>query len=89
MQLLSKHIKLYDKQLAATVPTHDSFAVVRGLPGAKTNTHARILAALGDDRSRYADAASLQAATGITPVTTASGKRCYVNSGWACMKFLK
>lgn len=89
LQLLSKHIKLYDKQLASLVPTHDSFAVVRGLPGAKTNTHARILAALGDDRSRYADAASLQAATGIAPVTTASGKSRYVNARWACTKFLR
>ncbi len=89
LQLLNQHIKIYDKQLKSLVPTSENYAVVRGLPGAKAATHARILAALGDDRTRYADAASFQAATGIAPVTSASGKSRHVRSRWACTKFLK
>ena len=49
----------------------------------------RLIAALGDDRSRYANAASLQAASGIAPLTTQSGKQRFVSSRWACSKFMK
>ena len=48
-----------------------------------------MIAALGDDRSRYADSVSLQCATGIAPITTQSGNQKFVSSRWACTKFLK
>ena len=35
------------------------------------------------------DAASLQAASGIAPVTTQSGRQRFVNARWACTKFMK
>ncbi len=44
---------------------------------------------MGDDRDRYQSAESLQAATGIAPLTTQSGKQRFVSSRWACTKFLK
>ena len=48
-----------------------------------------MIAAMGDDRSRYEDASSLQAATGIAPLTTQSGKQRFVSARWACTKFLR
>jgi len=63
--------------------------VVASLPGASYKTQARIIAALGDDRSRYEDASALQAAAGIAPLTTQSGKQRFVSSRWACSKFIK
>jgi transposase len=70
LQTLTKHIKRYESQLKQLLPQHGDYAIVKSLPGAAFNMQARIIAALGDDRSRYPDAASLQAASGIAPVQT-------------------
>ncbi len=48
-----------------------------------------MIGALGDDRSRYADASSLQATSGIAPLTTQSAKQRLVSARWACTKFLR
>lgn len=89
LQTLSKHIKRYDSALTKRLPEHPDYAFVASLPGASTNTQARIIAALGDDRCRYHDAASLQAASGIAPITSQSGRCKYVNARWASTKFMR
>lgn len=89
LQTLNKHIKRYESQLKQLLPQHDDYAIVKSLPGAAINMQARMIAALGDDRSRFPDAASLQAASGIAPVTTQSGRQRFVNARWACTKFMK
>lgn len=86
---LNRSIRHYDKLLEELVTQHGDYEIVASLPGASTKTQARIIAALGDDRSRYQDAVSLQCATGIAPLTTQSGNQKYVSSRWACTKFLK
>ena len=57
--------------------------------GTPDKTYARIIAALGDDRTRYANAASLQAAAGIAPITTQSGNSRFVSARWSSSKFIK
>lgn len=89
LQALTKHVKRYEKQLKEQLPQHDCYQVVKSLPGAAVNTQARIIAALGDDRNRFPTAASLQAASGIAPVTSQSGRQKFVNARWACPKFVK
>jgi transposase len=89
LQTLSKHIKRYESQLKQLLPQHGDYAIVKSLPGAAFNMQSRMIAALGDDRSRYPDAASLQAASGIAPITTQSGRQRFVNARWACTKFMK
>ena len=89
LMALTKHIKRYEQQLTQLLPQHDDFVVVKKLPGAAINMQARIIAALGDDRSRYPNSESLQAASGIAPVTTQSGRQRFVNARWACTKFMK
>lgn len=79
----------YDDEIARLVKEHEDHFIVASLPGAADKTQARILAALGDDRSRYADAASLQAAAGIAPLTDQSGRQKRVFHRWACTKFMK
>jgi Transposase IS116/IS110/IS902 family len=49
----------------------------------------RLLAALGSQRERYANAAEVQAYSGIAPVTERSGKKKWVHFRWACPKFLR
>jgi transposase len=53
---------------------HPDHAVITSFPGLADLTGARILAELGDDRSRFSDARALKAYAGSAPVTRASGK---------------
>jgi transposase len=57
---------------------HPDAAVLTSFPGVGTLTGARILAEIGDDRSRFAEARNLRAYAGSAPVTRASGKSVVV-----------
>ena len=66
-----------DELATATVAhfdTHPDAEIITSLPGLGSLTGARVLAEIGDDRSRFADAKSLKAYAGAAPVTRASGK---------------
>ncbi|MEZ6138744.1 MAG: IS110 family transposase [Pirellulaceae bacterium] len=89
IQQLNASIKQYDDEIKRFVKQHADYAIVEHLPGASFRTHARIIAALGDDRSRYANAESLQCATGIAPITTQSGKSRFVSARSASSKFIR
>lgn len=53
---------------------HPDHAIVTSLPGLADVTGARVLAEIGDDRARFADARALKAYAGSAPVTRASGR---------------
>ncbi|MCZ9330400.1 transposase [Nocardia farcinica] len=53
---------------------HPDYAVITSFPGLADLTGARMLAELGDDRSRFDDARALKAYAGSAPITRASGK---------------
>jgi transposase len=53
---------------------HPDAAIITSLPGLAELTGARVLAEIGDDRARFADARGLKAYAGSAPVTRASGK---------------
>lgn len=57
---------------------HPDAAIITSLPGLGSLTGARVLAEIGDDRSRFAAAKSLKAYAGSAPVTRASGKSLIV-----------
>ncbi|MEU0819239.1 IS110 family transposase [Streptomyces mirabilis] len=59
---------------------HPDAHVITSFPGLGSLTGARVLAEIGDDRSRFANAGSLKAYAGSAPVTRASGKSCVVTS---------
>jgi len=54
--------------------THPYAAIIAGQPGLGALTGARVLAEIGDDRSRFSDARTLNSYAGAAPVTRASGK---------------
>ena len=89
LQLLNDSIKAYDSQIKALVKLHENYKIVAKLPGASFRTQARIIAALGDDRARFANAECLQAAAGIAPITTQSGKSRVVSARWSASKFIR
>jgi len=88
-ETLNQSIKDYDTEIKRLVRTHADYPIFASLPGTADNTQARMIAVLGDDRSRFSSANALQCAAGIAPVTTQSGKSRYVLSRWACSKFMK
>ncbi len=53
---------------------HPDAGIITSFPGLGPLTGARVLAEIGDDRSRFADAKGLKAYAGAAPVTRASGK---------------
>jgi transposase len=53
---------------------HPDAEIITSFPGLGPLTGARVLAEIGDDRSRFADAKGLKAYAGAAPVTRASGK---------------
>jgi transposase len=57
---------------------HPDAKIITSFPGLGPLTGARVLAEIGDDRSRFADARALKAYAGSAPVTRASGKSLHV-----------
>ncbi|MEU3343374.1 IS110 family transposase, partial [Streptomyces sp. NPDC006668] len=53
---------------------HPDAEIITSFPGLGSLTGARVLAEIGDDRSRFTDAKGLKAFAGAAPVTRASGK---------------
>lgn len=60
--------------MEAAFTAHPDAAIVTSFPGLGTQLGARILAEIGDDRTRFADARALRAFAGAAPVTRASGR---------------
>jgi len=57
---------------------HPDADVLLSFPGLGVQLGARVLAEIGDDRDRFADARSLKAYAGSAPITRASGKKKFV-----------
>jgi transposase len=53
---------------------HPDAEIITSFPGIGALTGARVLAEIGDDRSRFTDAKGLKAYAGAAPITRASGK---------------
>jgi transposase len=73
-------------QLAEAVeesfPQHPDAEILLSFPGLGIQLAARILAEIGDDRTRFADARGLKAYAGASPVTRASGKKSFITRRW-------
>jgi transposase len=65
-----------DLQAAAEEPfnQHPDAGIITSFPGIGALTGARVLAEIGDDRSRFKDARGLKAYAGAAPITRSSGK---------------
>ncbi|GGT51684.1 mini-circle putative transposase for IS117 [Streptomyces kurssanovii] len=63
-------------------PQHPDAEIILSFPGLGTQLGARVLAELGDDRTRFADARGLKAYAGASPITRASGKKSSITRRW-------
>jgi transposase len=73
-------------QLAEAVeeafPQHPDAEILLSFPGLGIQLAARILAEIGDDQTRFADARGLKAYAGSSPITRASGKKSTITRRW-------
>jgi transposase len=82
-------IAAYDAEIARLFRQHADSALFAGLPRAARRLAPRLLAEWGDDRTRYADAAAVQALGGTAPVPYASGSFARAHKRYACVKPLR
>ncbi|MEV0982529.1 IS110 family transposase [Streptomyces sp. NPDC049915] len=66
------------KAVEEAFPQHPDADVILSFPGLGVQLGARVLAEIGDDRTRFADARGLKAYAGSAPITRASGKKHHV-----------
>lgn len=62
----------------ASFRQHPDAEILLSFPGMGVQLGARVLAEVGDDRARFADARALKAYAGSAPITRASGKKRFV-----------
>ena len=84
-----EEIASYDKAIRTLFLTHNDQEIWSSLPGAGKRLAPRLLAEWGDDRSRYADANSVQTLAGTAPVPYESGNYARAHKRFACSKPLR
>ena len=63
-------------------PQHPDAEIILSFPGLGVQLGARVLAEIGDDKTRFADARGLKAYAGASPITRASGKKSSITRRW-------
>ena len=86
---LIAQIAQYDKEIATLFLTHKDHELFASLPRAGQRLAPRLLAEIGDDRTRYHDASSLQALGGTSPVLFQSGLYSKAHRRLGCIKPLR
>jgi len=86
---LIEQIAQYDKEIDALFLTHEDHEIFESLPRAGRHLAPRLLAEIGDDRSRYQNASSLQALGGTSPVLFQSGMYSKAHRRLGCIKPLR
>ncbi len=89
LQPLIEEIAQYDKEIARLFWQHTDSQVFSSLPRAGKRLAPRRLPEIGDDRSRSAEATSLQARAGTSPVLFQSGTYAKPHRRYACIKPLR
>lgn len=86
---LLEQIAQYDKEIRTLFLTHEDHEIFASLPRAGNRLAPRLLAEIGDDRTRYQDASSLQALGGTSPVLFQSGLYSKAHRRMGCSKPLR
>ena len=86
---LSAQIKALETQIAGQLAAHPDAHIFTSLPRPGTVRAARLLAEIGDCRSRFPDPESLAGLAGVAPVTRQSGTRIAHGFRWAVNRQLR
>jgi hypothetical protein len=86
---LVEQVAAYDKEIERLFLMHEDNEVFSSLPRAGKRLAPRLLAEIGDERTRYGNAASLQALAGTSPVLFQSGNYAKAHRRLGCIKPLR
>ena len=86
---LSAQIKALQAQISGQLAAHPDAHIFTSLPRPGTVRAARLLAEIGDCRSRFPDPESLAGLAGVAPVTRRSGTRIAHGFRWAVNRQLR
>lgn len=89
LEPLMKQIAAYDEEIECLFFQHEDHERFLALPGAGIRLAPRLLAEIGDDRSRYQSTQSLQALAGTSPVLYQSGTYAKAHRRLGCIKPLR
>ncbi len=89
LEPLIEQLAQYDKEIETLFLTHPDHEIFESLPRAGQHLAPRLLAEIGDDRSRYQAASSLQALGGTSPVLFQSGMYAKAHRRLGCSKPLR
>ena len=89
LRAVSAGIARFDEEIANRCQQLPDLRLFADLPGAGRVPSARLLAAFGEQRDRFADASAFQKYTGIAPVTERSGNKQWVHWRWSCPTFVR
>ena len=89
LRLLQSQINEYRHAIRQLFTQHPDAGLFGSLPGAGDKIAPRLLAELGDDRTLFPDAQSLQCLAGTAPVSYQSGQIHRVRVRRQCNKFLR
>jgi hypothetical protein len=84
-----REIATYDEEIERLFLMHEDKEVFSSLPREGKRLAPRLLAEIGDDRTRYAKMVSLQALAGTSPVPYESGNYSKPHRRYACIKPLR
>lgn len=79
----------FEAQIATLFAALPDAKLFQALPGAGPHLAPRLLAAFGEDRSRFNCAQSFMSYIGIAPVKEESGKKNWTHWRWSCPIFLR
>ncbi len=86
---LAAQVRALEAGIAAQLAAHPDAHVFTSLPRTGTLRAARLLAEIGDCRSRFPDPESLTGLAGVAPVTRQSGKYSKAGFRWAVNRQLR
>ena len=89
IRVLREGIGELDEKIRQITACQEDFAVFDSFPAAGAALAPRLLAAFGTRRERFAQAAEVQAFSGIAPVTQRSGRHEVTRFRWAAPKFVR
>jgi transposase len=89
LRAVSTGIERFDAAIAELAPKLPDYHIFAALPGAGAALAPRLLAAFGERRERFPNAAALQKYAEVAPVTERSGNKSWVHWRYSCPTFLR
>lgn len=89
LKVLSVAVDRLDREIAHCCAQLTDYKLFSTLPGAGPALAPRLLAAFGERRERFPNAAAFQKYVGVAPVTKRSGNSCWVHWRYSCSTFLR